>query len=156
MIQLCSFYQNLLPKAMSMKRLLFALVVYLIVAASSPLSADIIELNLIGTAGDGLLPGNVTPATSSMGSGGEGGIGLFFDTENFNLTVDIEWGSENGYTDLTGVVTLLHLHGPTASVAPDSFTEVTTNILVNMTTNLTDNSPTGGSLSRDYFINDPV
>jgi hypothetical protein len=136
-----------------MKRLLSALVVCLIVAASSPLSADIIELNLTGTAGEGLLPGNVTPPTSSSGSGGEGAIGLLFDTESFDLTVDIEWGSENGYTDLTGVVTLLHLHGPTASAAPDSFTEVTTNILVNMTTNLTDNSVTGGSLSEVYFIN---
>ena len=138
----------------TLKRLLSALVICLIVivAASSPLSADIIEFNLTGTAGDGLLPGNVTPATSSAGSGGEGAIGLSFDTVSSDLTIDIEWGSENGYTDLTGVVTLLHLHGLTASVAPDSFTEVTTNILVNMTTNLTDNSVTGGSLSEVYFI----
>lgn len=136
-----------------MKRFLFALFVCLTLTANSQLSADFIELNLSGTAGDGLLPGNVTPSTSSLGSGGEGSIGLLFDTESSNLTVDIEWGSDNGYTDLTGLVTLLHLHGPTASVAPNSFTEVTMNILVNMTTNLTDNSLTGGSLSEVYFIN---
>lgn len=122
-------------------------------AVGSPVFADTIELDLTGTAGAGLLPGNVTPGTSSTGSGGEGIVGLLFDTATSNLTVDIAWGSDNGFSDLTGQVTLLHLHGPTASAAPDSFTQVTTNILVNMTTALTDNSASGGSLTQDFFIN---
>ncbi len=138
-----------------MKRLFFAVSMSLTLSAfgGSRLNADIIELDLFGTSGEGLLPGNVTPGTSSSGSGGEGSIGLLFDTATSNLTVDIVWGSGNGFGDLSGEVTLLHLHGPTANAAPDSFTEVTTNILVNMTTSLTNNSANGGGLTEVYFIN---
>ena len=136
-----------------MNRLLFCFLISFNFATTSPLAADIIELNLSGTAGEGLLPGNVTPGTSSSGSGGEGTIGLLFDTQLSELTIDIQWGSVYGFNDLTGPVTLLHLHGPTENVAPDSFSQVTTNILVNMTNSLVDNTPNGGSLTADYFIN---
>lgn len=86
-------------------------------------NADIIPFDLQGTAGFGLLPGNENPATTG-GSGGEIGAGITFDNVSLQLTVNVGWGSGNGFTDLTGNATNGgHIHGPTASAAPGSFTE---------------------------------
>lgn len=84
--------------------------------------ADIIPFDLQGTAGFGLLPGNENPAVSG-GTGGEIGAGIFFDDVALQLTINIGWGSGNGFTDLTGNATLGHIHGPTPDPAPTSFTE---------------------------------
>ena len=69
---------------------------------SFPAQAEQIEFVLIGNGGIGLLPSNVTPPTSSTGFGGEGDIGIIFDTGTNDLTIDIEWGSANCYGYFTG------------------------------------------------------
>ena len=85
-------------------------------------SATIISFDLQGTGGFGLLPGNENPATTG-GSGGEVGAGIFFDDVTLQLTINIAWGSGNGFTNLTGVATAGHIHGITDNPAPGSFTE---------------------------------
>jgi hypothetical protein len=85
--------------------------------------ADIINLDLSGKAGPGLLIGNENPSVPSGGSGGEIGAGISFDTLSNVLTINIGWGSGNGFTDLTGTTTGGHIHGPTTDPAPASFTE---------------------------------
>ena len=129
-----------------------AMTLVVCILAASSVDGDIVEFYLTGAAGDGLLPGNISPPTSSTGSGGLGLTGITFDTDTNILSVDIEWGSENGYSDLTGEVTLLHLHGPTASLPPDNFGEVDPNVIVNLAGSLNFNpSGTGGSLN-DFFL----
>jgi hypothetical protein len=75
-------------------------------------SAQIIEFDLLGKAGSGLLPGNENPAASSSASGGEIGAGIFLDLSTNILTVNVGWGSGNGFTDLTGAASAAHFHGP--------------------------------------------
>ena len=135
----------------------FGVLVLCLVMLSLSLSpvavGQIVDLKLTGVAGDGLLPGNVTPGTSSTGFGGEGDIGLLFDLDTNTLTVDIEWGSGNGFGDLTGEVTMLHLHGPTDNRAPRSFTQRGP-LLINLGASLNfDSSATDGGLNETYFIN---
>ena len=99
-----------------MKRTLLAFFA-IVIFTCAPLAAEQIEFRLTGNAGNGLLPGNVTPPTSSDGSGGIGLTGIIFDLDTNFLFIDIGWGSENGYSDLTGEITNLHLHGPTPNPA---------------------------------------
>ena len=94
--------------------------------------ADIVEFIATGEQGEGLLPGNISPGTTSTGSGAIGNTGILFDTDTNILSVDIGWGSENGFSDLTGEVTLLHLHGPTPSLPPFNFGEINPDVLVNL------------------------
>ena len=80
-------------------------------------------------------------------------MGILFDLDNNTLTIDIAWGSENGFGDLTGEVTNLHLHGPTDNRAPRSFVERGP-LLINMGNSLNFNSSaTGGGLTESFFIN---
>jgi hypothetical protein len=74
-------------------------------------SAQTLIFNLAGRAGSGLLPGNEFPnAASSTASGGANSI--LFDLGTNELTIDVEWGSGNGFTDMTGNATAMHIHGP--------------------------------------------
>ena len=93
----------------------------LVANIACPVSGDIVDFFVTGAQGDGLLPGNINPPTTSTGSGAIGLTGITFDTNTNILSVDIKWGSKNGFSDLTGPVTLLHLHGPT----PVSYTHLT-------------------------------
>ena len=112
-----------------------------------------VQFFVTGAQGDGLLPGNIDPPTSSNGSGGLGSAGIVFDTDSNTLSIDILWGSENGFTDLTGEIILLHLHGPTPSLPPDNFGEVNPDIIVNLGSSLNFNSsPTNGGLTDEYFL----
>ena len=75
-------------------------------------------------AGAGLLPGNENPTvTNSTATGGEVGSGISFNTTTNVLTINVAWGSANGFSNLTGNATAGHIHGPTTSVAPASFNE---------------------------------
>ena len=105
-----------------MSRIIAGLVAVLGLAGAAPAAAVELPIPLIldGNAGLGLLPGNENPAVSG-GSGGLGPGGILIDTELGLLTLDVVWGSGNGFTDLTGNVIGLHIHGPTASPAPVSF-----------------------------------
>ena len=135
-----------------MKSLVICLCI-LLMSSGIGVHGDEVQFFLTGAQGDGLLPGNIDPPTLSTGSGDLGLTGIVFDTNTNILSVDIEWGSENGYSDLTGEVTLLHLHGPTPSLPPDNFGEVNTQIIVNLASSLNFiSSGTGGSLVDDFFL----
>lgn len=107
-----------------MKSRILSVVIFLCLISGgvSAIRADIINISLQGTAGKGLLPGNENPPVAG-GSGGEVGSGILFDTVTLQLTINIGWGSGNGFSDLTGTATAGHIHGPTADPAPMSFTE---------------------------------
>ncbi len=64
-----------------------------------------------GKAGFGLLTGNENPAATGNGSGGVI-AGITYDTDTNIMAIDIGWGSGNGFNDLTGDVTAIHIHGP--------------------------------------------
>ena len=98
---------------------LFASFSLLLVATAA--SAATIAFTLEGNAGSGLRAGNEYPPVT----GGSGGIltVIEFDTTTNLLTIDIGWGSGNGFTDLTGPAVVGHIHGATANPAPTGFSE---------------------------------
>jgi hypothetical protein len=61
----------------------------------------------------GLSPSNQVPAvTNSTGSGDAISGGIAFDSDTHVLQVAIGYGSAAGFTDLTGVPSAMHIHGP--------------------------------------------
>jgi|GEM_PF-771079 len=87
----------------------------LALAAASAHGA-ILNLDLKGAGGWGLLPTNEVPATTG-GTGGEIGDGIFYDTDTQILTLNFGWGSDYGFTDLSSEINNdvgggLHIHGP--------------------------------------------
>lgn len=62
-------------------------------------------------------------AAGTPGSGGLVGGGIFFDTVFKTLTINVAWGSANGFADLTGDASAGHIHGPTTSGGAASFTQ---------------------------------
>ncbi len=86
--------------------------------------ADIITFKLDGNGGGGLLSTNVNGTVNGIpGTGGIGPGGITLDTDTNEISIDIRWGSGNGFTDLSSTVTNLHLHGSTANAAPGGFTD---------------------------------
>lgn len=86
--------------------------------------ADIIQFDLLGKAGPGLLPGNENGTINGTpGSGGEIGSGISFDNVPLQLTINVGWGSANGFTNLSENASAGHIHGPTASGGTASFTQ---------------------------------
>jgi sulfur carrier protein ThiS len=70
------------------------------------------------TSATGLSPDNEVPAVlTSTGSGDSISGGISFDTDTSTLTFAMGYGSAAGFTDLTGAVTGLHIHGPAATSA---------------------------------------
>jgi hypothetical protein len=98
-----------------MKCLIRSLVCGLVVAAIASTvrtsQAAIIQFDLQGQDGAGLLPGNQIGLTTG-GTGGELGGGITFDDVTKILSINVGWGSGNGFVDLSGVATASHLHGP--------------------------------------------
>ena len=93
-----------------MKKILLAAGLMALVAHAQ---AGIILFDLQGRAGAGLLGGNEFPsAVVGGGSGGELPGGIFYDDVTDMLTINVGWGSANGFTDLTANTTAGHLHGP--------------------------------------------
>jgi MYXO-CTERM domain-containing protein len=92
-----------------MRKLILSLALSLV---ASNAQAALIYLNLIGTAGAGLLPGN-EPGTVTGGSGGEiaNTTGITYDTDakTLNLT-NVGWGGAQGFTDMSSVVDKSHIH----------------------------------------------
>lgn len=82
--------------------------------------AQIIEFDLQGKV-EGISGQNENPPISNSGTGDIGVNRIFFDTQTRVLTVDIHWGSGNGYADLSSDVDFMNLHGPTDNDAPSSF-----------------------------------
>lgn len=97
-----------------------------LLALSSSAPAAVILFDLVGTAGPGLLGGNEAPTpVVGGGSGGEIGAGITFDNVSRVLTINIGWGSGNGFTNLTSPVSAGHIHGPTASGGTAAFSQFT-------------------------------
>lgn len=83
---------------------------------ASSLSAVIFTIDFAGLGGSGLLPSNEVPATTG-GTGGEIGLGNYYDTDTNLLTLNFGWGSEYGFTDLSSEINGdiaggLHIHSP--------------------------------------------
>jgi len=91
----------------------------------SALAADagLFYFDLQGKAGLGLLPGNENHAVTGGGTGGTVGSGIFYDDATNILTLNIAWGSGNGFTNLSGNATAGHIHGPTTGSGTASFTQ---------------------------------
>lgn len=89
-------------------------VVLLGAALSQEAGANIIQFDLQGTAGPGLLFLN-EPAVLSGGTGGEIGAGIYYDDVLNSLTINVGWGSSQGFTDLSSAANNSHIHGPTAN-----------------------------------------
>lgn len=96
---------------MHSKKLLPLFAISISLMAIQPTQAATILFNLEGKAGSGLLPGNEVGSPTSTGSGGIL-TGISFDTVSSLLSISVGWGSGIGFTDLTGVVTAMHIHGP--------------------------------------------
>lgn len=110
--------------------------------------AATIPFILTGTAGSGLRVGN-EPASSGTGSGGVNGPGISFDTLSLALAINVAWGSDFGFTNLTGAVNGQHIHGPTAANNGSGFTQ-TAGVLFSLTTAI--NAVTGGNISNTITL----
>lgn len=110
--------------------------------------AGLIQFDLIGRAGPGLLPGN-EPGSITGGTGGEIGAGIFFDDVLLQLTIsNVGWGSSQGFSDLSSAANNSHIHGPTASNNGSGFTQTAG---VQFTLTRSSNAVTGGT-----FTNPPL
>ncbi|WP_395094061.1 CHRD domain-containing protein [Armatimonas sp.] len=127
-------------------KVMTALAATLAVASSS--HATIFQYDLIGTAGAGLLFGN-EPAVATGGSGGEIGAGIFLDSTTNVLTVNVGWGSSQGFTDLSSSSSASHIHGPTASNFGSGFTQ-TAGVLFTLTRS--SNLATGGTVAQAFTL----
>jgi CHRD domain/PEP-CTERM motif len=99
-----------------------AVLAVFVIASSAP--AQVTNFDLTGKSGPGLLTGNENPTvTGTNASGGELGSGISFNASTNVLTINIGWGTGNGFNNLTGTATGGHIHGPTTDGQPTSFTE---------------------------------
>ena len=129
-----------------MNKLISSSIAVLALAASA--HGTIIDFDLIGTAGAGLLPGN-EPGAIVGGTGGEIGAGIFYDDVANLLTVNnIGWGSSQGFTDLSSTASASHIHGPTANNNGSGFTQ-TAGVAITLTRS--SSGVTGGT-----FTNAPI
>ena len=103
-----------------MKRSALRLSLLLTFLLTTILDAQIIEFDLQGKV-EGISGQNENPPISGAGTGDINVDRIFFDSQTRILTVDIHWGSANGFTDLSSDVDFMNLHGPTESDAPASF-----------------------------------
>src|SRR5262245_56112324 len=91
-------------------------------ALATSANASTITFDLQGIAGFGLLPGN-EPGSPIGGTGGEVGGGIFYDDVANLLTINVGWGSSQGFTDLSSLSNNSHIHGPTTSNNGSGFTQ---------------------------------
>lgn len=105
--------------------------------------ANIIAFDLRGTAGSGLLAGN-EPGAIVGGSGGAIGSGITYDDIANLLTLNVGWGSSQGFTDLSSTASASHIHGPTANNNGNGFTQ-TAGVLFNLTRS--SSAVTGGTFT---------
>ncbi len=136
-----------------MNKLLTSSIAAFALAASA--HATLINFDLVGIAGPGLLPGNEPGVLAGTpGTGGEIGLGFFLDDlgdldPNTNaLTINAGWGSSQGFTDLSSTASASHIHGPTANNNGSGFTQ-TAGVLFTLTRS--SSLPTGGT-----FTNTPI
>lgn len=93
------------------KRVAFTILLLCFIAIPTVANSQEVSFELAGRAGAGLLPGNEVPnAANSTASGDANSI--IFDSGTSELSLDIVWGSGNGFSDLTDSATAMHIHGP--------------------------------------------
>ena len=78
---------------------------------------------LEGMAGPGLTAANEPGDVIDGGSGDIGPDGVFLDIDSKVLSVDVEWGSANGYVDLSSDINFMNIHGPTSEHSPGNFSD---------------------------------
>jgi CHRD domain/PEP-CTERM motif len=128
-------------------------VVSAFLASALSAHAAIINLDLLGKAGPGLLAGNETGTIiGSPGSGGEFGTGITFDNVSLQLSITVAWGITNGFTNLTGNATVGHIHGPTTSGGTASFTQTANPAFTLDTLPTWNSSASGGSVSGTFTL----
>ena len=128
------------PNSKLMKKLLLTAGLMALVAHAQ---ASIIAFDLRGTAGFGLLAGN-EPGALTGGSGGEIGAGITYDDIANLLTLNVGWGSSQGFTDLSSAANNSHIHGPTASNNGSGFTQ-TAGVIFSLTRS--SNLASGGTIT---------
>jgi hypothetical protein len=109
-------------------RVVFLLASAIVALGASVGEATIIQFDLLGAGGIGLLSSNERTGTGAAaaisgtpGSGGEAGAGIFYDdggsaTATKTLTINIAWSGLQGATaGSVGAATGLHIHGPVNS-----------------------------------------
>ncbi len=127
-----------------------------LVLASSAQSA-IVYFDILGKGGSGLLSTNENHVVTGITrTGGEFGAGIFFDDITKVLTINVAWGSANGFTDLTGNASAGHIHGPTAAGGVASFTQ-NTSVLIGLDSGGTWNpsATNGGITNRTITLTGP-
>ncbi len=88
-----------------------SLIAALFFAAAIPADAALIQFDLLGRSGSGMRFDNENPVSASgSATGAENGAGITFDDVSKILTINVGWGSGNGFSDLTGTVTAAHIH----------------------------------------------
>ncbi len=128
-----------------MKLLKSLCLVSLLLMAASPASSAVIQFDLQGTGGFGLLPASEPSlSVASTASGGEIGAGISYDNVTKLLTLNIGWGSSQGFSDLTSAANNSHIHGPTASNNGSGFTQ-TAGVLFTLTRS--SSAVTGGTIT---------
>jgi MYXO-CTERM domain-containing protein len=123
---------------------------------ASSASAAIIQFDIIGSGGPGLLTTNepILPPVVGSGTGGEIAGGISLDDVTGILTINVGWGADSGFNNLTGVATLTHIHGPTPN--PNGNNGVadwiqTTGVVFDLTAS--SNLSTGGQLVQTLALN---
>lgn len=125
----------------------------LFTTSATAVQGGIIEFYLDGRAGLGLLPGNELHVVNGdpPGTGGLLAGGIFYNLESNELTINVGWGSENGFLDLTGNATMAHIHGR-ISVDSDPF-NTTAGVLYDLhTLDGWNPSASGGVIQSTLFI----
>lgn len=107
----------------------------------------LIQFDLQGQGGSGLLPENETPALSGAGNGtgGEIGSGVTYDPATMVLSLNFGWGTVNGFEDLSGPATAAHLHGAT-----DGSQTTASGVLQGF--NFVDNAADSGSVNFSFTL----
>lgn len=121
------------------------------VATSAP--AAIIQFDLIGTGGAGLLRTNEPTPPATGGSGGEILGGITYDDAILSLSINVGWGSSQGFTDLSSVANNSHLHGPTLNNNGNNGTadwRQTASVLFSLTRS--SNAVTGGQIVQSITL----
>lgn len=86
--------------------------------------AQTMNFELQGMAEAGISAAN-EPAEVIDGGSGDIASAISVNLSTGLLTIDIEWGSANGYIDLSSDIDFMNIHGPTEGVAPGNFTSST-------------------------------
>lgn len=86
------------------------------------------------------------------GTGGEIGAGISYDDVTNILSINVGWGSSQGFTDLSSASSNSHIHGPTANNFGAGFTQ-TAGVLFNLTRS--SNLATGGTITQTVLLTEP-